>query len=241
MNDLTNQEKQTILVQMNFPAPPISNKEVIKILDGKLNELDQYWVNWLEGFFKLPKSSFTKDILERFCEINTTETFMNVVPSIQKLLKPLRDSCRAYCLSLYSASIALSAVAAESLQILLWEMYGFKLDNNEITESQEKAILGRKFQKLEQIRRIDILDALGWINQDQKRLFHKIRDVRNRYLHSWNQNFDREQKEALLCYKYAFRLFREITGVKLKDASSVEANPLLMKWMKKNLNYGTTS
>ncbi|MFH1287073.1 MAG: hypothetical protein ABII25_00035 [bacterium] len=234
MNNIANQEAQSILLKVNFPVPPITNEEVQKILDNKL-VLDQNWINWFEDFFGLPRVSFTKELLNRFQEINTPETFMNVVPAIQKLLKPLKDSCKAYSLGLYSASITLSAVAAESLQILLWEMQEIKLHNKEMTKAQEKAILGREFQKLEQSRRIAILDAIGGINSDQKILFHQIRDVRNRYLHSWDQNFDREKEDALLCYQRVFQLFREITGVKLKDASSIEANPLLTKWMNKNI------
>lgn len=236
MSNLTNQEKQKILVRMNFPAPPITKEETEKVLNGNLEEFDQHWVMWLESFLGLPRTSFTTEILERFREINTQETFMNIVPSIQKLLKPLRDSCKSYCLGLYSSSIALSAVAAESLQILLWEMHGVKINSSEMTEAQEKVVLGRRFERIEQSRRIKILDSFEWITGDQRELFHQIRDARNRYLHSWNESFDREKEEALLCYKNIFKLFREITAVKLKDASSVEANPLLTRWMSKNIS-----
>ncbi|MCX6738281.1 MAG: hypothetical protein NTY11_02615 [Candidatus Parcubacteria bacterium] len=236
MDNFTNQEKQKILVQMNFPAPPITKEDMEKILTGGLEDIDLPWVMWLENFLGLPRTSFVAEILERFREINTRETFMSIVPSIQKLLKPLRDSCKAYCLGLYSASIALSAVEAESLQILLWEIHGIKLNSSEMTEVQEKAIFGRRFERIEQSRRIEILSSFGWITEDQNDLFHRIRGARNRYLHSWSEDFNREKEEALLCYRDVFKLFREITAVKLKDSSSIEANPLLTQWMQKTKN-----
>lgn len=227
------QENKKILIQMNFPAPLITKEEVVKVLEG--DKAEYIWTRWLESFLGLPQKSFTKDILERFREINTSETFMSIVPSIQKLLNPLKDSCKAYCLGLHSSSIALTGIAAESLEILLWEMHELNVQGSLITKNQEKAILGRKFERLEQNRRIEVLDGFGWITAEQKKLFHHIREARNRYLHSWNQNFDKEKEDSLLCYKDAFRLLREITGVKLKDASSFEANPLIIKWMDKNL------
>ncbi len=221
---------------MNFPAPPISEAEMEKILGTEpMTELDKHWVHWFEHFFGLPKSSLTKELLSRFRKINTQETFMNVVPAIQKLLKPLEESCRAYCFGFFGASVAMSGVVAESLPILLWEMHGLTLSGKAITVKQEKTILGKNFDRMEQSRRIELLLVLGWITQDQKQRFHQIRDVRNRYLHSWQEKFDREEGEALLCYQNAFTLFRQITGVELQDGSSIKANPLLVKWMEKKL------
>jgi len=230
--ELTKQQRHGIIVTMNFPAPPMSTAEMKKILKGEVKtDLEKHWITWFEHFFGLPKSSFTKELLERFRKINTKKTFMSVVPAIQKLLKPLEDSCKAYCFGLYSASIALSGVVAESLQILLWEMHGITLKGQSMNEQQEKAILGRCFERMEQTRRIEVLEAFGWITASQKTRFCHIRDARNRYLHAWEESFSREAQEALLCYQHAFSLFKEITGVELKDAGSIKANPLLVKWM----------
>jgi len=207
-------------------------KKILTIV-GTKTELEQHWITWFEHFFGLPQSSLTKELLERFRKINTEETFMNVVPAIQKLLKPLEDSCKSYCFGLYSASIALSGVIAESLQILLREMHGIRISEKEITEDQEQAILGRRFERMGQTRRIEVLEAFGWITESQKTHFFQIRDFRDRYLHSWKEKFAREEQDALLCYQRAFLLFREITGVALHDAGSIKANPLLVKWMNK--------
>ncbi len=236
MENLSDQERQSIIVKMNFPAPPMSKSEMDKILKGEANtDIEKHWVTWFEHFFGLPQSSLTKNLLGRFRKVNTKKTFMNVVPAIQKLLKPLEDSCRAYCFGLFSASIALSGVVAESLQILLWQMHAVRIKEKEITEEQEKALLGRRFERLDQSRRIEVLETFGWINEGQKKRFCHIRDARNRYLHSWEEDFSREEQEALLCYQYAFSLFKEITGVALHDAGSIKANPLLVNWMQKYL------
>jgi len=230
--ELTEQQRQSIIVKMNFPAPPMSAAEMKQILKGEAKtDIERHWITWFEHFFGLPQSSFTKELLSRFRKINTKKTFMNVVPAIQKLLKPLEDSCKSYCFGLHSASIALSGVVAESLQILLWEMHGVTVKGQTMTEQQEKAILGRRFERMEQTRRIEVLEAFGWITASQKTRFCHIRDARNRYLHSWEEDFAREEQEALLCYQHAFALFKEITGVELHDAGSIKANPLLVKWM----------
>lgn len=228
------QEQQKILIQMNFPAPFISKESIEKFLNNNLNELDKSLVNWLEAFFGIPRSSFTKNILERFCKINTKENSMNIVPSIEKILKPFRYACKSFCFGLYGPSISMSAVAAESLQIILWEMNSPTIKNKKITEIQEKKIFGRKFEKLEQNRRIEILETFEFISKEQKEKFCHIRDKRNLYLHPWKEDFENEEGDACLCYEEAFSLFKEITGVKLKTAGSIEANPMLIKWM--NIN-----
>lgn len=228
---LTPEERNKIIVQFNFPAPPITEEEMKKVLTGSLEDHERHWVTWLEMFLGLPQKSFTQEVLERFREINTSDTFMSVAPSIQKLLKPLKDSCKAYSLGLYSASVALSAVAAESLQILIWEMHGMSINGALMTSDQEKVILGKKFERIYQERRIEMLYTCSWITLDQKNLFHIIRNVRNRYLHSWSEDFSSEKEDALQCYRYAFKIFREITGVALSGASSIAAKPLLVKWM----------
>src|SRR3989338_6546818 len=183
MVDLTNQERNRILVQMNFPAPPLTDEEVKMILNGNSENAELYWLPWLETFFDLPRASLTETILSRFREVTTQETFMNVGPSIQQLLKPLKESGKSYCLGLYAASIDLSAVTAESLQMLLWEMHKIKIHGIEINDDQEKSLFGKKFEKLEQVRRIVILDIFKWITPEQKNIFQKIREARNCYLH----------------------------------------------------------
>ncbi len=233
MNNLTAKEEQRILIRFNFPAPVVTSKAINDILSHEKNEFSAQWILWLEDFFGLPKASFTSDLLDRFCEANTKQTFMNVVPSIEKLLKPLKDSCRSYCFGLYSASIALSGVVLDSLQILLWEMQGLKIKNAELTKKQTEIIFGKSFERIESARRIQILHTFSWITDSQKDDFERIRNIRNRYIHPWRASFKNEKTESLECYRIAFRLFREITAVKIKDAGSIEVNPLLIKWMNK--------
>jgi len=226
------ENNQKIIVQMNFPVPITSPEEIKKILNNeKLNQMEDMWVNWLEDFLGIPKKSFTKIILDRFAKINTKETFMNVVPSIQRLLNPLRYACKAFCFGLYGPSIAMSAVAAESLQILIWEMNGISIKNRVLSKKDEDVLFGKKFEDLNQVRRIKILKTFDFITSEQENNFDYIRKKRNGYLHPWKDELRNEEEDALICYQKTFVLFREITGVKIKNAGSIEANPLLIKWM----------
>ncbi len=111
------------------------------------------------------------------------------------------------------------------------QIYGAK-----ISSTKEKTLLGKPFEKINQSRRIKILSILGWITDSQKMLFNQIREERNNYLHPWQEdNFKDEKEKALATYKNTCKLFREITGTKIKNSSSIEANPLLVQWMNNNL------
>lgn len=231
MNEASTQ-RRTVLVKLNFPVPPLKKEEIRRFVEGNLLDIDRFWLEHYEDFLGFSQASFTKAIIERVGEIITNETAFLVVPVVEKILKPLKDACLAYCLGIYSGSLALSGMTAESLQVLLWEMYQNRIKNDDsILVSSDKVLFGKKFQDLTQYRRISILSDLGWITSDQRKLFHSIRNMRNAYLHPWNQDFRKEKEDALKCYQYDVRLFKEITGVGLADAGSINIDPIFQNWM----------
>jgi HEPN domain-containing protein len=160
---------------------------------------------------------------------------MPIVPHtakiFERLLKPLKSAKRNYSLGDYLATVSTCGIVGEMLTILIWEINDVRLNNKPLSKSMEKVILGHSFEeRLSQDRRLKILKAFGLISESQYQELNSIREIRNRYLHSWKEESLNEKKDAFDTIKYAFRIFREITGIGIGDEpGTIKINPKLLK------------
>jgi len=225
---------KTITVQINFFGPYVKKNEIPKILNSKLERtICAFKRDLLERFFELPSSALSPEILERYIEVTTRDLHISIAPYTEvisgRLLKPLKAAKKHYCLGDYSSTIACCGIVAEMLTILLWKIHETRLQGQAITETHEKGLFGRKFEKLEQERRLKVLRTFGYTNNVQHDMFMAIKNNRNEYLHLWSVDLKNQRNDSLDTFKKAFRLFKEITGIGITDASTVRVNPLLIK------------
>lgn len=229
-----------ITVQINFFGPFIKKEDIPKIMEAdnsdNLIDLQRDLFKW---FFDLPFSALSREILERYAEATTEESYTPIVPHtkeiFERLLKPLKSAKKNYCLGEYPATIALCGVVGEMLAILLWKINDVRLKGQPIAEKDEVGLFGKPFEKLNQDQRLKILKTFSHIDENQYNNFDLIRKSRRPYLHLWTADLKDEKKEALDIFKKTFQLFKEITGIGLADAGSVKVNPLLLKLFEKQV------
>ena len=111
---------------------------------------------------------------------------------------------------------------------MVWLISDIKLGGKPITEDKEKKLFGSSYERLGQERRMKILTAFELITGKQYDDFNFLRNCRRPYLHSWTIKANDEKKDALCAFKKALKLFKQITGVGIKDGKLI-VNPLILK------------
>lgn len=227
-----------ITAQIHFFGPYIEEKDIFKILNPEISDLEyEYERSLLNSFFDLPMSALSKDILARYVEVTAKDSYTSITPHtkeiFERLLKPLKSAKKNYCLGDYSSTIALCGIVGEMLAILLWKINDVGIKDKRITEEDERGLFGMSFEKLGQDRKLKILKTFGHINDPQYKIFETLRESRRPYLHWWTVDLDNERSDALDVLKKAFNLFKEISGIGLADAGTIKLNPLLIKFMEK--------
>jgi len=229
-------DNNKIIVQINFFGPPLKKEEILKILTSeKENDFYKTIAHLLSLFFDLPANALTQEILERYAETSIPELNIPITPYTKKLserlLRPLHSGKKNYCLGDYAATIALCGTAAEMLAILIWKINEVRVAGSQINANGEKNLFGREFEKLDQYRRLEILEVLGFITTNQLSDFNKLRSLRKPYLHLWDADLSNEKQDSFNALKTIFQLFKDITGVGLADAGTVKVNPKMLKFL----------
>lgn len=222
-----------ILVQFNTFGPPLRKEEIPSILDKKTENLfEEHRNETLEHFFGIPSAGFTEDLLLRFIEITDEESFTSIVPVIQPIVRPLVSAKRNYCFGDYPAAISSCGTAGEMMAIFLWRTANITLKGQPMTEEHETQLFGTTFEKLGQERRIDILIAMGTIDEKQSQKLNDIRGVRRRSLHYWEPS-ESEQKDALQITKIALGLAKDIADIQLGEGKIKSVSAFLLRWFDK--------
>ncbi len=164
---------------------------------------------------------------------------MSITPAhdeiISRIIHPLIFGKKYYCIGEFISCIAMSGLVAEMLAILLWKISEISIRKKKISEDEEKGLFGKKFEKLGQERRIEILQTMYSISQDVAKKFNKIRKIRNRYLHLWAYNIKQQKIDALECIINAMHLFKIITNMGIsvdkKGKQTINVNPMLLKYL----------
>lgn len=233
----THDRQNSINVQVNFFGPFITKKDIPTILDSESNGSKETMEREvLRAFFDLPFSAISQEMLERFAEATTSDSHSAIVPHTEtffkKLLKPLASAKKSYCLGDYLSTIALCGVATEMLAILIWDSNDIKLNENLISEEEEKSLFGRTFERHGQGQRLKILKAFGIIDEGEFKKLDEVRQIRRRYLHFWNRPPADEKKDALKILKISLISFKKFTGMGFSQDGRVKINPLLIKFLK---------
>jgi hypothetical protein len=149
---------------------------------------------------------------------------------LQKFMKPIQHAIKSYILGGYLGSIAMCGMVAEMSAILIYGMADKNIRDRKFTAEDERNIYGREYEKLGQERRVDILRALGFIDQPTFDSFEAIRNSRNRYLHYLSQDhsgIENDAKEALVA---ATRILHFIIRPTIAPGG-LSLNPALVKYL----------
>lgn len=234
----------TIDVMVNFLGIPVGSEYVDKLLSDGKDHSNEIEYRMLRHIFELPPEHVPREALDRYVEVSNKQTYTPVLPYSHKLfekfLSPFRSAKRCYCLGEYLAAIELSAHLGEMLALLVWKIGRVTLNRNPITEPQEKALWGCKFERLGQEKRINLLRVLGLITEEDARTLDSLRATRRKYFHFWNCSTDSEKEDALRCFVKASELAKSILQIQF-DRGKLSINPLLAKYLKETKDGASTS
>ncbi|MFA6054752.1 MAG: hypothetical protein WC769_05185 [Thermodesulfovibrionales bacterium] len=178
--------------------------------------------------------SDVKSIISRYKKISTEKPRLFAAPHEQrildKLIWPLRHAKAGYMVGNYVGTIALCGMVGEMVAVLLYEISTFSLNNKPMTEQDEINIFGRRFEKLGQERRVQVLHAYGVIDTQLQKAFELIRITRNKYLHLWSQDHDQLPNDAIASYNAAIVIAVSAIGQNIQDGKLI-LNPSLVKYL----------
>lgn len=181
-----------------------------------------------------------KSLIKRYREISVEKTRLFAAPHEQRILDklvwPLRNAKAAYMCGNYLGTIALCGMVAEMVAMLLFEITQFRLNNRPMSEKDQVSVFGRKFEKLGQDRRVNILAAYAVIDKNLEDAFERIRTTRNRYLHLWSQDHEQLPLDAIKSFEAAVLLVVSAIGQNIKDGKLV-MNPALVSYLEQKGTY----
>ncbi len=227
---------ESVSIQLNFFGPYIESKSSLHdVLKNEKAPGHEVLIMLLDNLFNLPYAALSKETLDRYIEATTRETHIPIAPTseeiVNRLLIPLREAKRSYCLAEYLSTIALCGMIAEMLAILVWKINNVIINEEEVDEHKEEKLFGRTFDKLGQQRRLEVLMAFKFINEGQYTKFQTIKNIRNKYLHSWEVPSEEEQGNAIATLKESFILFKEIAEIRVTEGV-ITLNPSLIALIK---------
>lgn len=181
----------------------------------------------LASFLSIKQADLTEGVVSRYIEVTPKRDHQAITPAHDKIrariVEPLKIAKKSYCLEEYIASIAMSGVVGETMAHVFLQLYETEINGIVVDPNTEKAIFGKRFDELGQMRRIEILRELKYINLDQEKMLKNLQDTRRPYMHWWNLGKTAEEikSEARQAVTGAARLFSSVFDIKLASASSI--------------------
>ena len=149
---------------------------------------------------------------------------------LTKLVWPLRHAMSGYLTGNYLGSIALCGTVAEMLAILMYEAADVQLKSRKLSEREEAALFGSKYEKLGQQRRVEVLRALDIIDDELKAHFDKIRELRRKHLHLYTQDWEDLPTDAIKAIDTMIQLLA-MYFPQLGPQGKFNLHPMLLKYL----------
>lgn len=232
--------KNTILLNMNRFGPIYSQKEKELLLTKpKKNSLKNHQLQYVKMLEDFLSKNFTKieiEEIKRYCEITDKETHLSITPSyeqlINRIIQPIVLGKKYFTLGEYVPCIAMSGLAAEMMTLVFWGMSAFSIGGKAINEKDQEILFGKMNQK----RRIEILYLTKGINKEGRDMLESIRNIRNKYTHSWDIKKILDKGNAKKVIRYALILFKDISGIDLyiddNGKQQLKVNPKFLEFIK---------
>lgn len=193
------------------------------------------------AFFCVPGVSYgLEDFISRYKDINKESPRWSLAPNesniLEKIVWPLRQAKANFVLGNHLATIALSGIVAEMLSILLFEISTLTMNGKPITQRDQEKLYGRKFEKLSQARRVEVLRAYGIVDDELAADFSKVAESRNRYLHNWSVDHKNLEDEARQAYLATVTIAVRVTGQEVHEGR-VYMTPALISYLQERGVY----
>ncbi|MFA5784243.1 MAG: hypothetical protein WC962_05135 [Phycisphaerae bacterium] len=175
-------------------------------------------------------------VINRGKKISKNSLSLSLVPNekkfLERLIWPLRHAKAGYMLGNYLGTIALCGFVAEMLAILLYDIANVSLNGQDFSAEKEKMLLGSKYEKLGQARRVAVLRAIDQIDEEVKNLFNEIKNIRNKYLHLYSSSYEKIESDTVAIFQKTVNLIVKAIGLKIYSGR-VSMRPDLIEYMRK--------
>jgi len=201
-------------------------------------DIDKHTITQIIEWFRIDRSLINSEMLERYNKMSSNElniTFTLAEPEIieQRIVTPLVAAKRNACTGDFLASIALSGLVGEMLTVLVWEINSDTRRSKDGALLEDKSILITNFDKIQQSLRVNIIEAFGYINLEEAKIFRDLSSLRNQVLHRWTDSYSKDEIEkiAINVFSCATLLVKKIIQLELADSSSVKINPKVLNYI----------
>ncbi len=208
----------------------------------KTPNLDESIRNSINHFFGIEAAHLTNEILSRYVKSSAENLYIAITPHehqiITNILTPYKSAKKSYCLGEYLAAIELCAHIAEMLATLLNLIHPIKINNEVIDEKTQTNLFGKKFIKLNQANRVNILKAFNIIDDKKYEEFNSIRTIRNNHFHLFGHDRSNAENDAYNCFASITFLIKEILEIKINDNPPPQytINTALKRFLTQNKN-----
>ena len=221
-------------------------------IDGWINpleflEVDQPWAPRgdatvsVEEILRYISSTADPDtLIVKYKEISIENPRLCLVPAeeriLEKLIWPLKHAKASYMLGNPLGTISLCGMVAEMVAILYFDISDIKINGEKIDEQKQKLLFGCKFEKLGQDKRVKTLRCFKIISEETEEKFHKIRNIRKKYLHLWSQDHQRVSTDSIEIFKATASIVAEIIGQEVKDGR-IKIKPPILRYLQRTGTY----
>ena len=150
---------------------------------------------------------------------------------LEKLVWPLLHAKGSYMVGNYLGTISLCGMVCEMLAILIFEVAKPEINGARMTETSQRKLFGRTFEKLGQDRRVSILYAYDLIADELKASFDRVRRNRSQYLHLWSKEYDKLSIDAVECYRDVLKIVAFVLGQNIRDGKLL-LEPKLTRYLR---------
>ena len=211
--------------ELEFSSPEVKtgklNAFILKILDHLFykKRMTRSEINILElmEFILLKVPDPIKTLQKRYKDFsnNVEETLLSPEhPDIIKnFIRPLLEAKQCYILKMPIASISLSGFVGEMVANWRWEMLDPKIKSQTLDKKTQELLSGRKFENLEQAKKIKVLKTLEHLDKETANSFNRLKDIRNNNLHIKTKPPKGLDKDAQEAYKHGCFLFSKTLNI----------------------------
>jgi len=189
------------------------------------------------GFLCWPGSDHkVEDLKARYDYINRISNKLKIAPVekslLDKVIWPLRQAKASFVLSNYISTVSTCGFIAEMIVILLFNISSINVNTNALSLDDQKNMFGDSFENLGQSRRINVLYAFKILDTKMRSILLEIKNIRNRYMHFFSQDYESLKKDAKRIYEKTEEIVTLVIGQEIKDGKFV-LNANLLRYIEK--------
>ena len=110
-----------------------------------------------------------------------------------------------------------------------------RLNGRPLDEDMQKVVMGFKFERLAQQKKVKVLKALDSLDENFVKAFDELRKIRNKFVHATSDPQEDLDKDASTAVRHASTLLAKTLHVSIENGR-VRIPPVVMQFFKDTFN-----